>query len=233
MTDNSIPIVTAPTAPSPDVATENRERLRRAIVVGVNLIGGSGCGKTMLLDATMDLLRPQVRVGVIACDLATHHDANIIRRHADQVVQVDTGEDRPIDARLVREALRRLDLESLNLLFMENVGTLVGPVDADLGQDAVVLVFSVAQGQDQPDKHPHLVATADAIVLNQIDLLPSVPFDLQAFRASVRGINPAVPLFEVCALLGEKLEPWVQWLRGRMSRNGYPVNYTNGSHWFG
>jgi hydrogenase nickel incorporation protein HypB len=220
-------------APELDVATANRERLRRAKVLGMNVIGGPGCGKTMLLDATMDLLRPQVRVGVIACDPATHHDADVIRRHADQVVQVDTGEDRPLSAALVHEALRRLDLDSLDVLFMENVGTLVGPVDADLGQDAVVLIFSVAQGQDQPDKHPHLVTTADAILLNQIDLLPSVPFDLEAFRASVRGINPGVPLFEVCALLGEKLEPWVQWLRARTFPHGHPANHTNGSHWFG
>jgi hydrogenase nickel incorporation protein HypB len=199
----------------------------------VNVIGGPGCGKTALLDATMDRLRPQVRVGVVACDPATQHDAEIMRPHADQVVQVDTGEHRPLDAALLRDALRRLDLATLDLLFLENVGTLVGGVEADLGQDAVVLVFSVAQGQDQPNKHPRLVTTADAILLNQTDLLPSVPFDLEAFRASVRRINPAVPVFEVCALRGEKLEPWVQWLRARLFPNGLQLNGANGSHWFG
>ena len=233
MTYTGVSIVVAGSAPEPDVATANRERLRRAKVLGVNVIGGPGCGKTVLLDATMDVLRPQVRVGVIACGPATCRDADVVRRHADQIVQVDTGEDRPLDATLVREALRRLDLESLDLLFLENVGTLVGRVDADLGQDAVVLVFGVAQGQDQPDKHPHLVTKADAILLNQIDLLPAVPFDLETFRASVRRINPAVPVFEVCALRGEKLEPWVQWLRARMFPDGHPANRTNGSHWFG
>ena len=237
MPDSSIiAVIATPTPPDPNAAaTTNRELLRRSRVFALNVGGGPGCGKTTLLDATIDLLRPSVRVGVIAADPISRRDAESLVRHANQVIQVHTGEDRPLDATLAGEALSRLDLGALEIVFMENLGTLLGPVAADLGQDATVVVFSVAQGEDQPAKHPHLVAVADAVLLNKIDLLPGSTFDLEAFRASVRRVNPTVPVFEVSAKDGEQFEPWARWLRSRVYKqvNEKSPNHSNGSHWFG
>jgi hydrogenase nickel incorporation protein HypB len=124
-------------------------------------------------------------------------------------------------------------LSAIDLLFMENLGTLLH-ADADVGLDALAVVFSVAQGQGQPEKHPHLVSKADVILLNKVDLLPSVAYDLNAFRGSVQRIHPGVTTLEVSALLREKLEPWVGWLKSRIYKNlnGNAMKQ-NGSHWFG
>src|SRR4051794_34913233 len=173
--------------PNP-VAKSNRAVLHRAGVFTVAIIGGPGCGKTSLIDTTAERLMPEVNVGVIACDVDSHLDADRMARHNDQVVQVNTGDSAVADASHIREAVQCLDLAELDLLFVEHVGTLVGPVTVDLGQDATAVVFSVAAGHDKADKHPDLVRAAGVVLLNKTDLLASVPFDLAAFRADVRRL---------------------------------------------
>jgi hydrogenase nickel incorporation protein HypB len=149
-------------------------------------------------------------------------------------VQIDTGEGCRLDAALLGQALQRLELASLDLLFIEDVGALSG-VDEDVGQDATVLVFSVTEGSEQAQKHPQLVAHADLVLLNKIDLVPSIPFDLDVFRASVHQINHSVPLLELSGLLAQSLEPWLRWLEARLYKQSAAVHpsITNGSHWFG
>jgi hydrogenase nickel incorporation protein HypB len=214
--------------PNP-IAQMNRAALREAGVLTVGLLGGPGCGKTTLIAATVEGLGPGVHAGVIACDIESHRDADRISAISEQVVQVNTGEGGGvIDATHIRDALRWLDLAWLDLLFIEHVGTLALAGAPDVGQDATVTMFSVAGGDDKADKHPELVHAADAVVLNKIDLLTAVPFDLSAFRRDVERIKPGCELIELSALKGEGLEQWVAWLRSRVVREA-----PKASHWFG
>jgi hydrogenase nickel incorporation protein HypB len=210
------------------VARLNRDVLRRAGVLTVSLLGGPGCGKTSLVAATVKRLMPQVHVGVIACDMHSHRDADRIGGDSEQVVQVNTGDTGAVQASHIHDALQWLDLRSLDVIFVENVGNLSLPGVPDLGQDVSATVFSVAAGDDKADKHPELVSAADIVVLNKIDLLPSVPFDLAAFRGDVRRIKPHVDLVELSALKGDGIGRWLEWLRSLADGGGQKV-----SHWFG
>jgi len=218
-------------SPNP-IARINRDALREAGVLAVGIFGGPGCGKTSLISATIARLMPTVRVGVIACDVGSHRDADRIGRGSPHVVQVNTGlGGSVVEASHVHDALRWLDLPSLDLLLIENVGTLALPGIPDVGQDASVTVFSVAAGDDKADKHPELVSGADLVVLNKTDLLASVPFDVGAFRGDVGRINPGVDLIELSAIKGDGLARWVAWLRGQVVVVGGEND--KASHWFG
>jgi hydrogenase nickel incorporation protein HypB len=210
------------------VARLNRAALRKAGVLTVSVLGGPGCGKTSLLAATVERLMPDVHVGVIACDMHSHRDADLIGDQSEQVVQVNTGDTGAVQACHIHDALQWLDLKWLDLLFIENVGSLTLSGAPDVGQDVTVTVFSVAAGDDKADKHPELVNAADVVVLNKTDLFPSVPFDLTAFRRDVRRIKPQVELVELSALNGDGMGRWLEWLRSLATGDGHKV-----SNWFG
>jgi hydrogenase nickel incorporation protein HypB len=201
-----------------DVAALNRDDFRRAGVFVVDLLGAPGCGKTALIERTIRLLDPGTRVGVIVGDLATQRDADRIARHTEQVVQVNTGKTCHLEANHVRRAMADIDLARLDLLFIENVGNLICPVGFDLGQDAKVGMFSVAGGDDKAAKHPYLVCESSLLILNGIDLLEHVPFDLAGFRDDVQRLKPGAALLELSARTGEGMERWVGWLIHRMQQ---------------
>jgi hydrogenase nickel incorporation protein HypB len=211
------------------IARLNRAALREAGVVAVSILGGPGCGKTTLITATVERLMPDVHVGVIACDIGSHRDADRIACVSEQVVQVNTCDAGGIvDATHIGDALRWLDLNWLDLLLIEHVGTLALAAAPDVGQDASVTMFSVAAGDDKADKHPELVQAADAVVLNKVDLLSLAPFNLAAFRRDVGRIKPGVELIELSSVKRDGLERWVKWLRSRVAREAVKA-----SHWFG
>jgi hydrogenase nickel incorporation protein HypB len=215
--------------PNP-IAGLNRTALREARVLTVSLLGGPGCGKTTLIADTVERLMPDVHVGVIACDVATHRDADRIRAVSEQVVQVNTCQaSGVVNAGHIRDALRWLDLAWLDLLLIEHVGSLTLADAPDVGQDASVTVFSVAAGDDKPAKHPELVQAADVVLLNKTDLLPAVPFDLAAFRSDVERIKPGVGLIELSAKSGDGVDRWIGWLRSRVT----PEATSKVAHWFG
>jgi hydrogenase nickel incorporation protein HypB len=203
--------------------------LHEAGVLTISVIGGPGCGKTTLIDATIDRLTPDVNVGVIACDPVSHRDADRLARHGRQVVQVNTGEDHGLEARHVYRALKSLDLEWADLLFVENIGSLTGPAANDLGQDLTVTVFSVAAGDDKAEKHPALVRSADVVLLNKVDLLGRGPFDVAAFRRDVRRINETAEVIEISGLYAQGIDRWIDWLRRRVKT----AHRDEISHWFG
>ena len=209
------------------LARQNRALLREAGVRAIGLFGGPGCGKSSLVSATVQRLSPGVRVGVVTCGAEPEHDGPA-RGGLGRTVKVNPGDAVLLDATHVSDALRSLDLAALDLLLIENVGTLTLPGLPDLGQDVSTVVFSVAAGDDKAAKHPHLVRAANLVVLNKVDLLPAVPFDLQAFREDVARLNPVAELIELSALSGAGLNNWLKRIR---PAEEHAVEQA--SHWFG
>ena len=213
-----VPIVENVLKLNDEVATLNREAISAAGVFSIDLIGAPGCGKTSLLEATLKRLGDGLRIGILVGDLTTARDAERMARFCQQVVQINTGKGCHLDANQVRQALAQVDLPSLDLLVIENVGNLICPVGFDLGQNMKVGMFSIAEGDDKPAKHPYLVHEASVLVLNKIDLKPYVPFDLDRFHEDVRRLNPDVPVLEVAATSGA-IDPWVEWLEERVAES--------------
>lgn len=207
------------TVPNPaSLAQANRQRLETAGVAALNIVGSAGCGKTSLIRATLQSLAGQVRVGVITADPGSNLDAQRLVGLADQAVHINTGHGHCLDAAQFSQALDTLDLDSLDLLLIENVSSLIGPADCDLGETKRVAVFSVAAGDDKLSKYQDVVQWADILVLNKMDLVESFPFDLGTFRRRLRRINPRLALFEISARSGDGIDCWAGWLRWESHR---------------
>jgi hydrogenase nickel incorporation protein HypB len=198
------------------VARHNRRLLQQAGVFAIDLIGGPGCGKTALVEKTASLLAGTISMAVIVGDLTTARDAQRIAAFCPNVIQINTGKGCHLEAHQIRQALERLDLPSLDLLIIENVGNLVCPVGFDLGQNVKVGMFCTTEGADKPAKYPHLVEAADLLLLNKIDLLHYVPFDRAQFHADIRRLKPEAQILEISAVAGD-LKPWCAWLLGRIN----------------
>jgi hydrogenase nickel incorporation protein HypB len=195
-----------------EVAAATRGDLKRRGIFTIDLIGAPGSGKTALLEATLQAVAGRRRPAVLVGDLATRRDGDRLARWCDRVVQISTGEGCHLEAIQVREALRQVDLDGVDLLFIENVGNLICPVGFDLGQTVKVGLFSLTEGDDKAAKHPYLVAAADLILLNKIDLAPYLTFDRPGFEADVRQLNPKVPILGVSSTTGEGFGAWLAWL---------------------
>src|SRR5664279_1035887 len=195
-----------------EIAETVRSELARRGIFAIDLIGAPGSGKTALLEATLRQLKGRRRPAVLVGDLATRRDGDRLARWCDRVVQISTGEGCHLEAGQVRDALTQLDLDGVDILFIENVGNLICPVGFDLGQAAKVGLFSLTEGDDKAAKHPYLVEAADLILLNKIDLLPYLSFDRRTFEADVHLLNPRVPILDVSATTGEGLDAWIAWL---------------------
>lgn len=208
-----IPVVEKVLRLNDEMAALNRATLREAGVRTVNMMGSAGCGKTALLERTIREVGGEVTIGVLAGDLATSRDAERLSRHTPHVVQINTGGACHLEAHQVRRGIERLPLAELDLLFVENVGNLICPVGFDLGEDVKVGVMSVPEGHDKPAKHPGLVLRVGLVVLSKTDLLPHVPFDLEAFRRDLAGVREDLERIELSSLTGEGFEAWLAWVR--------------------
>ncbi len=200
------------------IAEENRRLLKARGIYTINLIASPGAGKTTLLERTLEGLEGELRMAVIEGDIAGSADAVRIGRHQVPVVQINTGGDCHLNANMVRSALESLPLEEIELLFVENVGNLVCPAGFDIGEDAKVVILSVAEGDDKPEKYPLIFERSSAMVLNKIDLLEMVDFDLEKARAAARATHPDLPIFELSARRGQGLEGWLDWVRGQVRK---------------
>ena len=198
------------------LAAENLARLEAAGVFSVNLMASPGAGKTTLIEQTISQLRPRLRLAVIDGDLATSLDADRAAAAGAEAVQINTGGQCHLDAVMVRRGLEALDLSRIDLLLVENVGNLVCPSSFDLGTHRRVLIASVPEGDDKPYKYPGSYRAIDALVLNKIDLLPHVRFDVDRFRRGVEILNPGVRFFLLSCTTGEGLTAWLEWLEAEV-----------------
>jgi hydrogenase nickel incorporation protein HypB len=200
-------------AKNDELAAANRALLEGRGISTINLMSSPGSGKTTLLERPISEIgdRP---VAVVEGDQETRIDAERIRRTGCPVVQVNTGAGCHLDAAMLRDAIERLAPERGALLFVENVGNLVCPALFDLGERGRVVVISVTEGTDKPLKYPYMFAAADLVVVNKVDLLPYVDFDLEACRSHVASVNPKAEVLALSATKGENLDAWYAWLAG-------------------
>jgi hydrogenase nickel incorporation protein HypB len=197
-------------------ARHNREHFRDKQVSTVNLMGSPGAGKTAVLEATARALGRDVRVGVLAGDLATDNDARRIRAAGLVAESITTGTACHLDAEMVHKGLHRLpNWRTFDYLFIENVGNLVCPAVYDLGQDVNVVALSVTEGEDKPLKYPTMFQKADLVLLTKIDLLPQLPeISLSVIRENLAIVMPVPRLLPVSARTGEGIDRWITWLEG-------------------
>lgn len=202
------------------LAADNRAWLAARGVAALNLVSSPGAGKTTLLERTLSA-RPELGIAVVEGDQATEADARRIRAAGARAVQINTGTVCHLDAAMVQRALTELDPEPGSLVMLENVGNLVCPALFDLGEIDKVVLVSVAEGDDKPEKYPHVFRASSLLVVTKIDLLPYVDFDVERCADRARRINPALGVLRVSAKTGEGIDAWLDYLSSK--RPGTPA----------
>ena len=195
------------------IARQLREMFGARGILALNLISSPGAGKTSLLERTLADLKSEFSMAVIEGDLQTDNDARRVAATGAQAVQINTGGGCHLDGAMVLESLSSLELDGLDILFIENVGNLVCPVEFDCGEDHKVALLSVAEGDDKPEKYPLLFNLATVMVLNKTDLLPYVDFDVERAGTFARKLNKELLTLPVSCRTGEGLDAWYDWLR--------------------
>jgi len=207
-----IPVVEKILSANDRIAYENRAILDAAHVFAINLMASPGAGKTSLIEQTVPRLSSQLRIGVIDGDIATSLDAERAAAAGAQSIQINTGGDCHLDAVMIRSALAQLALENIDLLIVENVGNLICPANFQLGTHKSILVASVPEGDDKPYKYPGIYHGVDALVINKIDLLPYVTYNMDYFRHGVEILNPGLISFPLSCRTSEGLDAWLTWI---------------------
>lgn len=197
------------------LAAENRRYFAEQGVFALNLLSSPGAGKTTLLIRTIEALREQLPIAVIEGDQQTTQDADQVRQTGVPALQINTGKGCHLDADRVGKAARSLGVQRESLLFIENVGNLVCPAAFDLGEAEKVVILSVTEGDNKPLKYPDMFQVADVLLLNKVDLLPYVQFDVEQAIAAARRINPGVEVYSLSATRGDGMSRWIAWLRDR------------------
>lgn len=198
------------------MAGQNKELFDRHQILALNLMSSPGAGKTAVLERTLSELGSEMRMAVIEGDVQTTNDAQRIAATGVQVVQINTDQACHLDSSMVQEALRQLDLQALDILFIENVGNLVCPAAFDLGEDAKITLLSVPEGDDKPLKYPGMFLRSQLLIVNKLDLMPYLDFNLNQARQGAQTVNPNIEVLTISARTGENLEDWYQWLRTRL-----------------
>lgn len=195
------------------IARQLKALFARHGILVLNLISSPGAGKTSLLERTLADLKGEFRMAVIEGDLQTDNDARRVAATGAQAVQINTGGGCHLDSAMVMDALGSLNIDGLDILFIENVGNLVCPVEFDCGEDHKIALLSVTEGDDKPEKYPLLFNLSAAMVLNKVDLLPHVDFSVETATRFARRLNPGLEMLPVSCRSGEGLGLWYDWLR--------------------
>lgn len=213
-------------------ARHNREHFDRHNVLAINLMSSPGAGKTALLEATIQLLGKQLhhkpRIAVIEGDLETENDAERIRRHGIEAIQITTGNACHLDAHMIHQALHNLDLSNFDIVFIENVGNLVCPASFDLGQHLNVTLLSVPEGDDKPAKYPVMFRTADIVIISKSDLLPVLDdFDPENAKRYLRQLASTAPVIELSSKNKSGMPQWLDWIGQQLqTRKTYLMEHT-------
>lgn len=201
-----------------DYAKLCQDLIKRNNIYMINLMSSPGSGKTTLLENTIKLAGDKVKIAVIEGDLSTTLDQDRIISAGAKAVQINTGKGCHLNAKMVYEALQKLDLKNIDIIFLENVGNLVCPAEFNLGEDEKIVILSVPEGEEKPLKYPIIFRTSKVAVINKIDLLPYVPFDMKKLNKNLDQINPGLIKFEVSCTKGNGLTEWMKYIQGNMSR---------------
>ncbi len=224
MTTKRVAIVERILNANDEVAALNRDTLNAAGVLSINLMASPGSGKTSFILQTIKTLSARLRIGVVEGDTApVTIDADKITAVGMPAVQINTGGDCHLDAVMLREGLRQLPLDQLDLVIVENVGNLVCPASFQLGTQLNVLIASIPEGDDKPYKYPAIYRGLNVLIINKIDLLPYVPFNMDYFRQGVEMLNPGLSTFVVSCKTGEGIQDWADWItrqREGVGQNG-------------
>jgi len=194
-------------------AHANRNYFAQHGMLALNLVASPGAGKTTLLTQTIAALGDAMPIAVIEGDQQTEHDAERIRATGAKAIQINTGKGCHLDGHMVGHAMNDLALQDQSLLFIENVGNLVCPAAFDLGEAHKVVVLSTPEGEDKPLKYPNMFAAADLMIINKIDLLPYLNFDVEACINYALRVNPRIKILQLSATSGEGMNPWLDWIK--------------------
>jgi len=199
------------------IAEGNRKSFDDRGIFVINLISSPGAGKTTLLETTIRDLGDEVNLGVIEGDIMGTDDAERIDRLGVPVVQINTGGACHLDASMISDVLDELPLDSIRLLFIENVGNLVCPAEFKLGEDIKVVILSLTEGHDKPLKYPIIFQESKALLISKIDLKPFLDVDVEKIKRDARSLNPSLEIFEVSSKTGEGIQQWAKWIKTLIS----------------
>lgn len=208
-----------------EIAAVIRNNLCKKSILALNLVSSPGSGKTSLLERTLHALQDRIRMAVIAGDVQTENDARRLTQAGEAVVvPIVTGGACHLDARMVAEALKKMDLEEVDLLFIENVGNLVCPASYDLGEEMKIVVVSVTEGEDKPLKYPAMFRKAEVCVWNKIDLLNHIDFDFEMAKKYAQNINAELKMFDISCRSEQGMANWYSWLNNQVAKKkgNYP-----------
>ena len=194
------------------IAQEVQQSLATHGIRTINVMSSPGAGKTTLLERTIARLHGEMAIGVIEGDIETSADAERIETAGAETVQINTRGACHLEAHMIRAALKELDIAHINLLFIENIGNLVCPSEWDLGEDLRAVVVSTTEGDDKPAKYPQMFAVSQVMIVNKLDLLPYVDYDVEKVKRQALAINPQLRIFQVSCRTGEGLDAWCEWL---------------------
>jgi hydrogenase nickel incorporation protein HypB len=200
------------------IAAENRKIFDTARVTALNLMASPGAGKTSLIERTVTQLKPMLNLAVIDGDIATTLDADRAAAAGAIAIQINTGGECHLDAVMINSALKQIDLAGIDLVIIENVGNLVCPASFQLGTHKSILIASIPEGDDKPYKYPGMYRGVDALVINKIDLLPYVSFDMDIFRKGVEILNPGLVTFPLSCKTGEGFDNWINWINRNVTK---------------
>lgn len=200
------------------VAQTNRQLLKSLGIFTLNLVSSPGSGKTSLVEKTIEYIRDRIKMAVIEGDVQTDLDARRVDALGVPVVQIVTHGACHLEAALVRDSLKQLDLSAIELLIIENVGNLVCPAGYDLGEDVKAVLVSITEGDDKPLKYPAMFRNASVLLINKIDLLPYVPASPETLEKNALTINPHLKVFYTSCISGEGVSEWCRWLESKIKK---------------
>ncbi|NWF77074.1 MAG: hydrogenase nickel incorporation protein HypB [Chloroflexi bacterium] len=214
------------------IAKRNQQLLDKHKVFAINIMSAPGAGKTSLILHTMSRLRAKLNIAVIEGDVASTVDAEKVQNVAKAVIQINTQnmpESCSLMAAMIEPALKELPLDDIELLLIENVGNLICPSEFTLGEHKRVVISSLPEGDDKPIKYPLIFIDAHAVIINKMDLLPYVDFDIATFRHSIAGLNPKAEIFQLSCKTGEGIEKWCSWVLKQLETNAKTIEASHTS----